>query len=136
MFGVLAAMGVLIWFTADPIVAVFTDDPEVVDVGATFLRYVAPSFGFIGVMRAYTGGFRGAGKTLVAAAISIFMLGVVRLPVAWGNVQYLGMDQTGIWISFLVSNVVGAVVAFLWFKRGTWRDADVRADDVGMPADD
>jgi hypothetical protein len=24
-----------------------------------------------------------------------------------------------------VSNVVGAVVAYAWFKRGTWREADL-----------
>jgi Na+-driven multidrug efflux pump len=46
------------------------------------------------------------------------------------------MDQTGIWMAFLVSNVVGAVVAFLWFKRGTWRDADVRDEPRTVPADD
>jgi hypothetical protein len=32
----------------------------VIDEGANFLRLVAPTFGFIGIMRAYTGGFRGA----------------------------------------------------------------------------
>jgi putative MATE family efflux protein len=136
MFGVLAALGVVIFVGAHGVVSVFTDDPEVIEIGANFLHWVAPSFGFIGVMRAYTGGFRGAGKTLVAAAISIVMLAVVRLPVAWGNIQYLGMDQTGIWMSFLVSNVVGAVLAVLWFKRGTWRDADVRGDPKAAPADD
>ncbi|WP_276301729.1 MATE family efflux transporter [Halorussus lipolyticus] len=137
MFGVLAVMGVVIFVGAGPVVAVFTDDPEVVEIGANFLRWVAPSFGFIGVMRAYTGGFRGAGKTMVAAAISIFMLGIVRLPLAWYNTQFAGMDQTGIWVAFLVSNVVGAIVALLWFKRGTWREADVRDDEAaGVPSDD
>nr|WP_276282196.1 MATE family efflux transporter [Halorussus sp. DT72] len=134
MFGVLAAMGVVIFLGAHGVVAVFTDDPEVIDIGANFLRWVAPSFGFIGVMRAYTGGFRGAGKTLVAAAISIFMLGVVRLPVAWVGAQSFGPE--GIWMAFLVSNVVGAVVAVLWFKRGTWRDADVRGEPKATSADD
>ncbi|WP_137285208.1 MATE family efflux transporter [Halorussus salinisoli] len=134
MFGVLAAMGVVIFLGAQGVVAVFTNDQEVIEVGANFLRWVAPSFGFIGVMRAYTGGFRGAGKTLVAAAISIFMLGIVRLPVAWVGAQNFGPE--GIWMAFLVSNVVGAVVAFLWFKRGTWRDADVRGDPQTTPADD
>jgi len=32
----------------------------------------------------------------------------------------------GIWIAFFASNVVGAGIAWLWFRRGTWRDGDVR----------
>ncbi|WP_435129428.1 MATE family efflux transporter [Halobaculum sp. D14] len=131
-FGVLSAVGVVVWVAAAPIAAVFTDDPEVVEVTTQFLRYVAPTFGFIGVMRAYTGSFRGASKTLTAAAISVLMLGFIRIPVAYalvrpGNVglPFAPMNYTGIWIGFAVSNVIGAVLAYLWYQRGTWRDADV-----------
>lgn len=123
MFLILGAAGIVVWLSARPVVAVFTTNPAVIDVGATFLRYVAPTFGFIGVVRAYTGGFRGAGKTLTAAVISVLMLGVIRLPVAWIASRPFGAE--GIWLSFAVSNVTGAVIAFLWFRRGTWREADL-----------
>jgi len=53
------------------------------------------------------------GKTLTAAAISVLMLGVVRFPIAWVAAGRIG--ETGIWLSFAVSNVIGAVVA----SRGT-----------------
>ena len=135
LFGVLGVAGVAIFFVPTPIVSVFTNDPAVLDVGAQFLRYVALSFGFIGVQRAFTGGFRGAGKTLIAAAISITALAVIRLPLAYVSSQgvlptdlwFLGQpDVRGIWIAFFASNVVGALVAWLWFRRGTWREGDVR----------
>jgi Na+-driven multidrug efflux pump len=100
-------------------------------VGATFLRYVAPSFGFIGIMRAYTGGFRGAGKTLIAAAISIVTLGFVRLPIAWVASGNLG--SSGIWLAFGISNVVGATIAYLWFRRGTWRETDLTDQRTPSP---
>jgi len=149
MFLVLTVVGVLTWLFARPVVAVFTDDLAVIDVGTTFLRYVAPTFGLIGVMRAYTGGFRGAGKTLVAAAVSILMLGIVRLPVAWvlarlspTELAWLPIDAasvvgaSGIWVSFAVSNVVGAVTAYLWFRTGSWRDADLTGRGASPAADD
>ncbi|MEZ3162537.1 MATE family efflux transporter [Halorubrum sp. RMP-47] len=135
LFGVLGVVGVAIFFVPTPIVSVFTDDPAVLDVGAQFLRYVALSFGFIGIQRAFTGGFRGAGKTMIAAAVSITALAVVRLPVSYvasrgvlpTDLWFLGQpDVRGIWIAFFASNVIGAVVAWLWFRRGTWRDGDVR----------
>jgi putative MATE family efflux protein len=151
MFLILGAAGVVIFLFPTPIVAVFTDDPEVVAVGAQFLRYVSPTFGFIGVLRAYTGAFRGAGQTLVAAVIAITFLGVIRLPVSAAlalgvgpGVVRLGgfvvevpslvtsMGPPGLWWGFVVSNVAGAVIAFVWYRRGTWRDADVRGSRAGV----
>ena len=134
MFGILALAGALIWFGAAPVVDVFTDDPDVVRGGADFLTWVAPTFGFIGVMRAYTGSFRGAGKTLTAAAISVFMLGIVRFPLAWFASRAMG--SSGIWFAFAISNVVGAVIAYAWYQRGTWRSADVRMEHGPATADD
>ena len=123
LFGILTTAGVVVWLAAAPIADVFTTDPEVVDITVQFLRYVALTFGFIGIMRAYTGSFRGAGKTLTAAAISVLMLAFVRFPIAWIGADAIG--ESGIWISFAVSNVVGAAVAYAWYQRGTWRDADL-----------
>ena len=157
MFLILGGLGVLIFLFPTPIVSVFTDDTAVVAVGAEFLRYVALTFGFIGVMRAYTGAFRGAGQTLVAAVIAITFLGLIRLPVAWFLSQGVGGAVTlfgytlqvpqllaptgppGIWWGFVVSNVAGALIAVAWYKRGTWRDADVRGTPgpgPGVDADD
>ncbi|SDJ34885.1 putative efflux protein, MATE family [Halovenus aranensis] len=142
LFGVLTAAGVVVWFAAAPIADVFTTDPEVVDITTEFLRYVALTFGFIGIMRAYTGSFRGAGKTLTAAAISVLMLGIIRFPIAWVGADMVG--ESGIWVSFAISNVLGAVIAYGWYRRGTWRDGDlteanVDTDDIGtegVPTDD
>jgi putative MATE family efflux protein len=137
MFLILAALGVVAWVAARPIVAVFTNDPAVVDVGVAFLRYVAPSFGFIGVMRSYTGSFRGAGKTMAAAAISIAMLGAIRLPVAWVGANRMG--SSGIWLAFAVSNVAGALLAYAWYQRGTWREVDLTEESTvpgPSPTDD
>lgn len=135
LFVVLGVAGVAIFLVPSPIIGVFTDDPAVLDVGAEFLRYVALSFGFIGIQRAFTGGFRGAGKTLIAAAISVITLAGIRLPVAYVASQgvlptdlwFLGqLDPRGIWIAFFISNVAGAIIAYAWFRRGTWREGDVR----------
>jgi putative MATE family efflux protein len=134
MFGILAAVGVLTWLGAPNIVAIFSDDPEVVEIGRLFLRYVAPTFGFTGIFHSYKGGFRGAGKTLTAAAISITMLGLVRLPVAYFASGEMGYE--GIWLAFAVSNVAGAAIAYAWYRLGTWRDASL-TDSPGVgPAPD
>jgi putative MATE family efflux protein len=141
-FVVLSVLGVLIFALAPDIMRLFNDDPQVVAEGARFLRIVAPTFGFVGVVRAYSGGFRGVGRTLTAAAISITMLAVIRLPVAvvasqgvlpeW--VPLLSVpNPAGIWLAFPVSNLVAALIAFLWFSRGTWQDADLTDRGYATP---
>ncbi|QLG26788.1 MATE family efflux transporter [Halorarum halophilum] len=135
MLIVLTGVGVVTWIAAAPIASVFTDDPVVVAVTEDFLRWVAPSFGFIGVMRAYTGSFRGASKTLTAAAISVTMLGLIRLPIAYFAVRppsflpFAAFDETGIWMSFAVSNALGALIAYAWYQRGTWRGGDLTEEE-------
>jgi putative MATE family efflux protein len=130
MFVVLSAMGVVVFVFTEPLVSVFTTDSAVVEEGATFLRTVAPTFGMLGIMRAYSGSFRGAGKTMTSAGLAIATLWVVRLPIAWFGAQSFG--PVGIWYGFVVSNVVGAVLALAWYKRGTWRDADLTDREVAV----
>lgn len=130
LFGVLTAAGILVWITAASIADVFTTNPDVVDIAAQFIRYVALTFGFIGIMRAYTGSFRGAGKTLTAAAISVVMLGVIRFPIAWFAASSFG--ERGIWLSFGISNIAGAIIAYLWYRRGTWRESDLTQSQVNI----
>ncbi|SFR73649.1 putative efflux protein, MATE family [Halogeometricum rufum] len=133
MFAILSLAGVVAFVAAEPIIAIFTDDAEVIRVGADFLYWVAPSFGFIGIMRSYTGSFRGAGETLTAAAIAVTMLGLIRLPFAYFASQSFGYGSTGIWMAFTVSNVAGAAIAYAWYRRGTWREGSLART---APADD
>ncbi|MFB6085101.1 MAG: MATE family efflux transporter [Halorientalis sp.] len=130
---ILAGLGVVTFVAAPAIMSLFSDNPAVIAEGANFLRIVAPTFGFMGVTRAYSGGFRGAGKVLTAAAITVLMLGLIRLPIAWFGARIYG--PTGIWASFAISNVLAAVVAYLWFKRGTWREADLTDEGEGEGGD-
>ncbi|MFC6863515.1 MATE family efflux transporter [Halomicroarcula sp. GCM10025817] len=151
-FALLTALGLVTIFAAPTVVSVFSDDPDVVRIGADFLQWVAPTFGFIGIVRAYSGGFRGAGKTLTAAALAVLMLGVIRLPVAWVasrpvavpawfgpavvDLFAASLSEQGIWLAFGVSNVLAAAIAAAWFLRGTWRDADPREAGEAVVADD
>ncbi|MFW5918219.1 MAG: MATE family efflux transporter, partial [Haloferacaceae archaeon] len=129
--------------------------------------WVAPTFGFIGVVRAYSGGFRGSGKVAVSASLAILMLGFLRLPVSWVasrvvdvslvsvSIPGVGTFETtvfantlladafayslgsrGIWLGFAVSNVAAAAIAYVWFLRGTWRDADLTDDPTTTTAAD
>jgi len=123
-FVILTFLGVLTFVFAEPIASIFIDQTQqnselIAKTGAEFLRYVAFSFGFIGVLRSYNGSFRGAGKTITAAIISITTLGLIRLPLAYIGAIQIGTK--GVWLAFFISNVTGALIAYLWYRKGTWR---------------
>ena len=145
-FLILSALGVFTFVFAPEIIRLFDDSPAVVTEGATFLRWIAPTFGFVGVLRAYSGGFRGAGKTLTAAAIAVLLFGFIRLPVAYVASQALvptdlwifgTRTPVGIWFAFALSGIIAATVAAGWFELGMWRGVNFSdsADDASLSSE-
>ncbi|MEF8880404.1 MAG: MATE family efflux transporter [Candidatus Nanohaloarchaea archaeon] len=123
-FILLTSLGIITFIFADQIANIFIGGGKensalIAKTGADFIRYVAFSFGFIGVLRSYNGSFRGAGKTITAAIISIMTLGLIRLPLAYIGAVEVGTK--GVWTAFFISNISGAMIAYLWYQKGTWR---------------
>jgi putative MATE family efflux protein len=137
-FIILTALGVLTLIFARPIASIFTKDPEIAAVAAEFLIYVSLTFGGIGVLRSFSGIFRGAGKTMTAAAIAISTLGIIRLPIAY--IGALRIGTVGVWIGFIASNIFGALIAYLLYRRGGWKqtvtEEDRRKGQVAEETDD
>lgn len=131
-FLILTGLGIITFIFADQIAEVFIGSGKnsqlIAKTGSDFLKYVAFSFGFIGVLRSYNGSFRGAGKTLTAAAISIATLGIIRLPLAYLGALHIGTK--GVWGAFFISNIAGATIAYLWYQRGTWRQTVTEEEKV------
>ena len=132
-FLILTGLGVLVFLSADQIASIFIDSSKenselIASTASEFLRYVAFSFGFIGILRSYVGSFRGAGKTATAAVISIATLGVIRLPL--GYLGAINIGTRGVWIAFFISNILGATIAYFWYQRGTWRQTITEDDKV------
>lgn len=74
-----AVYGLLImavcFFGADPIIRLFADDPEVVDLGVRFLRLVALFYLFPSATNGIQGGFRGIGKLQITLNSSLLNMG-------------------------------------------------------------
>ncbi len=118
-FVIYTLLGIGIFLSSETIVSFFTGDPQAIKIGGEFLRYVALTLGFVGIIQSLAGGIRGAGKTHIAALILLIPLAAVRVPLAFLLSNILG--TSGIWLAFPISNIVGAIVGYLWFRKGTWR---------------
>ncbi|MFB6181214.1 MAG: hypothetical protein ABEJ93_05040, partial [Candidatus Nanohalobium sp.] len=51
---------------------------------------------------------------------------LIRLPIAL--VGSIKMGIQGVWIAFIVSNVLGALIAYLLYRRGSWKQRVTEED--------
>ncbi|SNZ15920.1 putative efflux protein, MATE family [Natronoarchaeum philippinense] len=135
----LGAAAALVFAFPAQAIGVFIDDPAVIAEGVVFLRVIAPFWAFFGGVMVIQGGFRGAGDTKIAMALSILSRWAFRVPVAlvlafsWAvpipgtglALVSFGIGVEGIWWAFSVGAVLSFVIAVAWFRRGTWREGVV-----------
>jgi putative MATE family efflux protein len=118
-FLVLTGVGVVCYVLAVPIAELFTTSDNVVAVAADFIRWNALSFGFIGLLRSFSGGFRGAGRTVLPALLAVGTIGLLRLPMAY--LLSGPMGPSGIWASFPFSNAAGGLAAVAIYLFVDWK---------------
>ncbi len=122
-FGILSGVGVLFFAFAPAIVGFFIpDDPAVIREGTVYLRAMALTFGFIGVQQAFIGVFRGSGNTVVSMMLSIIGVWLLQFPLALFLSRNTALGFRGIWFAFPVSNTLSAMLAMLWFRKGSWQN--------------
>ena len=121
-FVFLSLLGVLVFIFAEQICRVFSpNDPLVVEMSAQFVRIISLFFGFIGARQVFNGTFRGSGNTFTSMILAIIGLWVLRLPLIYVLSRYTSLSYTGIWIAFPISTVIGTIITFLWFLKGSWK---------------
>lgn len=121
----LAAAGVGFSF-AEPIITALGAAPDVVALGAGWLRVVSPAFVFIGVLLVGNAALRGSGDTRSPLAVML-VVNVVNVAVAWTlsrglfGLPNLGVIGTG--LGAASGQIIGAllVLARLLFGRGQLR---------------
>jgi putative MATE family efflux protein len=121
----LTAFAVLFFTFARPLVALFDPTPEVVDLGAEYLRIVAPSLVFSAVGVALARAFDGAGNTMPAMFVNLLTLWGLEAPLSYGLSQGTGLGITGVWIGRALANLANGLLFAFWFRRGRWKRKEV-----------
>ena len=102
------------------IVAFFSDEPEVVRIGAEYLLYSSGSFFFWAFYFVFMRALQGAGDMLVPMAISLGNAFFVSVPLAYTLAHGLDLGPSGIWIAQLASSALVTVATGLWLATGRW----------------
>ncbi|MEN8143713.1 MAG: MATE family efflux transporter [Gemmatimonadota bacterium] len=118
----MGGVGLVLLLFPQPLIGVFTNDPAVLDAGASYLRIVAAAQLFMALDLVLQIAMEGAGYTLAPMLVS-GALTVLRLPLAALLLVPLGL--TGIWLAISVTAMLkGIAMAWLW-HRGTWKLREV-----------
>lgn len=130
--GVSATITILILFFGKYLMEIFTSTTELVNLSVHMMRILAVGYIAMAVTQSLSGVMRGAGDTMTPMWISLFTTVVVRVPVAYG-ISWLtrtpelpnGRGEC-IFISLLLSWSMGAIVTFVCYKRGKWRQKAIQ----------
>ena len=129
----LTVVGIVLFIFAHQIAAAFLPgETEVIEASALFIRIMALSFGFLGIQRVLGGTLQGAGSPMTAMALSLTTSWVFNFPLAYVLSKHTSLGMAGIWWSFPISNVLGALITYIVYARGTWKNKRLTEDtDLG-----
>ena len=125
MISVVLVAGILIF--GENLMRMFTSTDEVVRLGVHMMRILAIGYIAMAVTQSLSGVMRGAGDTLTPMWISLITTIIIRMPLAYGlafltrSEAMPGGNPDSLFISLLVSWVMGALITTLAYRRGKWR---------------
>ncbi|MCO5264413.1 MAG: MATE family efflux transporter [Lentimicrobium sp.] len=103
----------------EPLMAMFTNDQSVIDIGARYLLIVGGFYIFFSSMFVVGGVMRGAGDTIIPMFITLFSLWIVRIPIAWFLSHRIGID--GIWWAVPIAWFFGMSFSYIYYRTGKWK---------------
>lgn len=121
----------LILIFGKSLMGIFTKTPELVDLSRDMMGILAVGYIAMAVTQSLSGVMRGAGDTITPMWISIATTIFVRVPIAYGiafltrTPQLPNGRQECIFISLLLSWVIGAIVTVFFYKKGKWKNKAV-----------
>ena len=119
-YGVFLVMVALVFlFLSRQVIGIFSTDPDMVELGSSFLRLYAFSLLFGSLAIILGRGHDGAGDTFTPMLITGISLIAIGIPLAWGFSQLWSI--LGIWIAIVVTEVLQGTAMAFSFRLGRWK---------------
>ena len=121
----LIGVSVFYFIYSESLVAIFTDDPEVISVGGKWLTIVSYSYFVYGWWMVAVQAFNGAGDTATPTKINLVFFWLIQIPLSYLAAKVLGLGHTGVfWAIFISETSVGLFTLWL-FTKGGWKTVRV-----------
>ena len=126
--GVSAMITATILFFGRPLMSIFTETESLVNLRMNMMKILAVGYLAMAIIQSLSGVMRGAGDTVTPMWISIIMTIVIRVPIAYGlayitrSSQLPQGRQESVYISLLISWIIGAIMTGIAYRRGKWKE--------------
>jgi len=130
--GISTVLVALILLFGRPLMGIFTNTPKLVSLSMNMMRILAVGYIAMAVTQTLSGVMRGAGDTMTPMWISMVSTILIRVPLAYGLVYLTKSpklpqgERACIFVSLMISWVLGAVITSIFYKRGKWKEKAVR----------
>lgn len=114
------------------LMGIFTDTASLVTLSMKMMRILAAGYIAMAVTQSLSGVMRGAGDTVTPMWISIVTTIIIRVPLAYAMVYLTKSDlypqgrQECLFISLLISWVMGAILNTIFYLRGKWKQTAIK----------
>ena len=123
--------GLFFFLGRNVLMHLFTNDPQVLRIGATLLIFAAVYQFFDALYITYNGALRGAGDTLVPAiATAVLCWGITVIGGYIVARVFPGFGPVGPWIAATVYGIILGLFIYLRFRRGAWRRIHLEQDSA------
>ena len=110
---------------APALIRAFNRDPDVVRIGASYLRIVSPFYFFAAFGVIIGRALNGAGDSLAPMIITTLSLWGLQVPLALWLVRWWQPATAGIWWAVGLASAVNGLLMTLWFETGRWQQRRV-----------
>ena len=117
----------LILIFGKQLMGIFTETQELVDLSRHMMGIIAAGYIAVAVNQSLSGVMRGAGDTMTPMWISLVSTVAIRVPIAYGiafltrSQEYPNGRPESVFISLLVSWVLGALITVVFYLKGKWK---------------
>lgn len=116
-----ALIAIVLFFWGGNVVALYNDDPAIVETGAQIMKMVALIQPLQSSQFILAGALRGAGDTKATAMIIFITVLLVRPSIAILSINVLDWGLYGAWVAMIADQLLRTAFVFGRFNSGKWK---------------
>lgn len=117
----MSLMGIGFFVFSEPLMALFTNDPRVIEYGAPCLRLIAWAQPLQAFSLVLAGGLRGAGDTRWTMVITTGSIWLLRMPLSYFFGIALNLGLVGIWMGNALDSLIRGLAVTWRYCTGRWK---------------